>query len=84
MTKLIDWGTVRDNHLMGLSPLGKVFIRLNKDNKVIGMYTIFDEVEKFVPEDESQESLESAKKVLFDIVKNKIESDIFLKKDLKL
>jgi len=84
MTKLIDRGTVRDNHLMGLSPLGKVFIRLNKDNKVIGMYTIFDEVEKFVPEDESQESLESAKKVLFDIVKNKIESDIFLKKDLKL
>lgn len=81
---LIDWGGVVDNHVMGISPLGKVFIRVNRQEKVTGMYTMFGEVEKFVPQNETQEELDSAKKVLFDIVKNKLESDIFLKKEVKL
>lgn len=82
---LISWGQMRDNHLMGMTPLGKVFIRLGRSGKVSGMYTIFDDgVEKFVPQNEEEEGLVLAKKVLFDIVKNKIEQSIFLKKDLKL
>jgi hypothetical protein len=81
---LIDWGGMIDNHVLGISPLGKVFIRLNRQEKVTGMYTMFGEVEKFVPQNESQEELESAKKLMFNIVKNKIERDILLKKDLKL
>lgn len=81
---LIEWGNVRDNHLMGTCPLGRVFIRANRENKVTGLYTMFGEVEKFVPQDETQETFESAKKILFEIVKNKIEKDILLKKDLKL
>lgn len=81
---LIDWGKMVDNHVMGISPLGKVFIRVNRQEKVTGMYTMFGEVEKFVPQNETQEELDSAKKVLFDIVKNKLESDIFLKKEVKL
>jgi hypothetical protein len=84
MTDLITWGPVIDRHLLGLTPLGKVFIRLNKEDKVTGMYTMFEHVEKFVPKDETQESLESAKKTLFEIVKNKIEKDILLKKDFQL
>ena len=84
MNGLIDWGGIIDNHVLGITPLGKVFIRLNRQEKVTGMYTIFGEVEKFVPQDETQETFESAKKILFEIVKNKIEKDILLKKDLKL
>jgi hypothetical protein len=84
VNNLINWGVVVDRHLLGLTPLGKVFIRLNKENKVTGMYTMFEQIEKFVPKDETQESLESAKKTLFEIVKNKIEKDILLKKDFQL
>ncbi len=81
---LVEWGCVVDNHLMGITPLGKVFIRINRQEKVTGMYTMFGEVEKFVPQDETQENVDSAKKVMFDIVKNKIEKDILLKKELTL
>lgn len=81
---LITWGEIKDRHLMGMSPMGKVFIRMNKENKVTGMYTMFGEVEKFVPESDEQESLESAKKIIFELTKNKIEKEILLKKDLKL
>lgn len=84
LNNLINWGQVKDRHLMGLTPLGKVFIRINREDKVTGMYTMFDGAEKFVPQDENQQDLDSAKKVLFDIVKNKMERDIFLKKDMKL
>lgn len=87
MTKnngLIQWGNVIDNHILGLTPLGKIFIRTNRDGKVTGMYTMFGEVEKFVPQDESQEKIDSAKEIMSKIVQNKIERDIFLKKDLKL
>lgn len=83
-SNLINWGDVKDRHILGHSPLGKLFIRLNRENKVSGMYTMFDNVEKFVPENESQESVEGAKNVMFKIVKNKIEQGILLKKDLKL
>jgi hypothetical protein len=81
---LIDWGTMIDNHMLGITPLGKVFIRFNRKEKVTGMYTMFGEVEKFVPQDETQEDAESAKKLMFNIVKNKIEKEILLKKNLKL
>lgn len=81
---LITWGEIRDRHLMGTTPLGRVFIRLDKENKVNGMYTMFGQTEKFVPQDEYQEDVDFAKETLFEIVKNKIEQAIFLKKDLKL
>ena len=81
---IIDWGKIIDHHVLGISPLGKVFIRLNKQEKVTGMYTMFGEVEKFVPQNETQEKLDSAKEVMSKIVLNKIEQGILLKKDLKL
>lgn len=81
---LIEWGKSIDHHILGISPLGKVFIRLNRQEKVTGMYTMFGEVEKFVPQDETQENLDSAKEVMSKIVLNKIEQGILLKKDLKL
>ena len=81
---LVEWGCVVDNHLMGITPLGKVFIRINRQEKVTGMYTMFDEIEKFTPQDEFQEDIDLAKEVLSEIVKGKIEKDIFLKKELTL
>lgn len=80
---LVEWGDLVDNHILGITPLGKVFIRTNREKKVTGMYTMFGEVEKFVPQDETQENIDSAKNVMSKIVQNKIEKDIFLKKDLK-
>jgi hypothetical protein len=81
---LVEWGCVVDNHLMGITPLGKVFIRMNRQEKVTGMYTMFGEIEKFTPQDEFQEDIDLAKEVLSEIVKGKIEKDIFLKKELTL
>ena len=82
---LIEWGEMVDNHIMGITPLGKVFIRSDRQNKITGMYTMFGEVEKFVlQEEETQQDIDFAKKQMSNIVKNKIECDIFLKKDLKL
>jgi len=81
---LVEWGCIVDNHLMGITPLGKVFIRMNRQEKVTGMYTMFGEIEKFVPQDEFQEDIDLAKEVLSEIVKGKIEKDIFLKKELTL
>lgn len=81
---VINWGELKDNHLSGTTPLGKVFIRLNRSSRVGGMYTMFGEVEKFVPQNETQENLDSAKEVMSKIVLNKIEQGILLKKDLKL
>ena len=81
---LIKWDNLKENHLVGVTPLGKVFIRLNRQEKVTGMYTMFGEVEKFVPQNKTQETFESAKKVLFDIVKNKIEKDALLRNVRKI
>jgi len=81
---MIEWGEVVDNHLMGITPLGKVFIRFNRQNKITGMYTMFGEVEKFVPQEEFEEDINFVKKKMSDIVQNKLEREIFLKKDLKL
>ena len=75
---LIKWDNLKENHLMGVTPLGKVFIRLGKSGKVGGMYTMFGKTEKFVPQNENQESLETAKKILHEIVKNKLEQSIGL------
>lgn len=80
---IIKWGELKDNHLSGITPLGKVFIRLGRSGKVSGMYTMFDDIEKFVPQNEEEECLTTAKKVLSDIVKNKIEQSILLKKEIK-
>lgn len=77
---LIKWDNLKENHLVGVTPLGKVFIRLNKQEKVTGMYTMFGEVEKFVPQNETQETFESAKEIMSKIVLNKIEQGILLKK----
>lgn len=81
---LITWGKLVDKHLLGTTTLGKVFIRLDKENKVTGLYTMFDGAEKFVPNNENQENLESAKFLMLNIVKNKIEQKLSLKKKLKL
>lgn len=81
MENLINWSEIRDGHIMGYCQFGKVFIRLNRKNEVTGMYTMFESVEKFVPEDENQLDSKMAKEVVTKIVKNKIEKNKLLFKN---
>ena len=52
---MIRWGTIQDRHLEGISSLGKVFVRTNKEGKVTAMYTLFDNIIKYVPSEEWME-----------------------------
>lgn len=84
VNNLIAWGVLKDKILLGLTSFGKVYIKMDRENKVTGLYTMFGETEKFVPDSENQVNLESAKNLMSNIVKNKIEQGILLKKDLNL
>ena len=46
---MIDWKKVEDRHCEGITPLGSVWIRLDKKGKVTGMYTMFGNTNKLVP-----------------------------------
>jgi hypothetical protein len=67
---LINWGTIKDNHLEGSSPLGKVCIRLSND-KVTGMYTMFGSTEKYMPEEQGVSSMADAKFALEELLRSK-------------
>lgn len=86
MENLITWGEIKDNHVLGYSVLGKVWIRLNKEQKVTGIYLMWSDydVDKLVPEKEEQETLEGSKKMVTELILNKLESDNILKKEIKL
>ena len=57
----IQWGHLIDQHVLGKCDRGKIYIRLNREDKVTGIYTLFSKTEKHVPIDESEEKLENAK-----------------------
>ena len=46
----IVWGKLLDKHIIGRSYFGKTVIRLNRDKKVSGIYLMFEQKQKFVPE----------------------------------
>lgn len=88
MENLITWGEIKDNHVLGYSILGKIWIRLNKEQKVTGIYLMWDDknynVEKIVPEKEEHETLEGSKKMVTQVLFNTIESNNLLKKEMFL
>ena len=86
MENLITWGEIKDNHVLGYSILGKIWVRLNKEEKVTGIYLMWDDydVNKLVPEKEEHETLEGSKKMITELVFNKLESDNLLKKEIKI
>ena len=64
---MISWDKIQDRDVRGTSPLGPVWIRLDKKGKVTGMYTIFDtNTEKYILDEEWKGDLGAAKLVLED------------------
>ena len=49
---MIQWGNVRDRHLFGDYNKHRFCIRLDKENKVTGLYDLTDGSKKWVPSDE--------------------------------
>lgn len=86
MENLVFWEEIKDNHVLGHSVLGKIWVRLNKEEKVTGIYLMWGDydVDKLVPEKEEQETLEGSKKMVTELILNKLESDNILKKEIKL
>jgi len=61
---IITWGPVIERHLKGTLSEDKskvIWIRLDKEEKVTGIYFLFNTKEKEVPENLHQETLEGAK-----------------------
>ena len=47
----IEWEELRDRHIQGRSKLGRIYIRLDRNESVIGVYTKFGpDWEKWVPD----------------------------------
>lgn len=78
MEEVINWEPVRDRHCMGNSILGKVWIRLNKEDKVTGLYTMWDNTFKWVPETEEEETLDGTKIVASLMLNDKLKMIKFL------
>lgn len=57
----IEWTEVRDRHCEGWSREGRLWIRLDPESKVTGIYTDFGSMEKWVPEPGESLSLEDGK-----------------------
>ena len=60
---MINWqGKPEDRHLRGETPIGTVWIRLDREGKVTGLYLVQEqETHKWVPHLDWQESLEYCK-----------------------
>jgi hypothetical protein len=69
MTEIINFGSIRDNHIKVNTILGEVIVRLNKEQKVTGIYLMFENTEKIVPKNETEETLEGTKKLISEVIK---------------
>lgn len=68
---MINWQPLLDRHIVGTCPYGKVWIRLDRVGVVSGVYTVFETTEKYLPSDELEETVEGAKLLAEQLVKNK-------------
>jgi len=68
----ITWEKLRDRHIKGVCTEGDVWIRIGRNDKVIGLYTLFGETEKYLPFDEHEEDPEFMKLQAEEILSNYI------------
>ena len=47
---MILWEGQRDRHIKGTCEFGQLWIRLDREGKPTGIYTMFGQTRKFVPE----------------------------------
>jgi hypothetical protein len=57
----MNWGPVRDRIVEGQQEKIRCWILMNRELKVMSIYIKIDEVSKFLPDDELEETLEGAK-----------------------
>jgi hypothetical protein len=56
---MIEWSEIKDRHVKGICPRGKLWIRLDREGQVLGLYTLFGTTVKYVPETEEELGLEA-------------------------
>ena len=61
---MVKWGPILERHIKGECECGEVWIRLDRNNKVTGMYTLFGNTKKYMPEEEWMTEVDGAKLVL--------------------
>jgi hypothetical protein len=57
----MNWGAVKDRIVEGQSNGVRCWLLMNRENRVHAIYVKIDEVSKFLPQDEFEETLEGAK-----------------------
>ena len=55
------WSKLRDRHCETTTSRGKIWIRLNRQDQVIGIYTGFGQIRKWIPEETDSLTLEDGK-----------------------
>jgi hypothetical protein len=65
---MIKWEPLKERHIRGQCEFGTVWIRLNHEGKVDGVYTLFEEKEKWVPRTDEEEELAIAREIVEDRV----------------
>lgn len=63
---MIEWEPLVENHVRGTCGRGPVWIRLNREDRVTGVYLMFNSVVKLVPQLEVEETLAGAKQLAED------------------
>ncbi len=63
---MIEWQPLFDGHVRGSCSRGVVWIRLNREARVTGVYLMFNSVVKLVPQLEVEETLAGAKQLAED------------------
>lgn len=71
--EIIKWNPIIERHCLGKTEIGDVWIRLNRDNKVVGLYTMWGETKKFVPNNEEEETIDDMKILAEILLEHKLE-----------
>jgi hypothetical protein len=69
----INWSEIKDKYCFGESPVGKLWIRVDSNNNVNSLYTMWGDTNKFLPKNEKEETLEGMKSFAEELVKNRIQ-----------
>lgn len=65
---MINWEPLLEGHVRGSCSRGVVWIRLNREEKVSGIYFMFEKIEKLVPKLDADLTLSGAKRYAEDML----------------
>lgn len=58
---MIEWGPILERHIRGRCHRGEVWIRVSREGTVTGLYTMFGETVKYIPETEEETGIVAMK-----------------------